>query len=154
MKKARRARHFVASAYIKTSKYTDVKTGKVIEVPLTVFRLKPDAVQNVFPNGPQYLSRQNACIREAPEEKRKRLEDESIRIAIEKSLEEKQGKKNKVTRLSEFPHALPSFNTSPFWSVINMDSKVLFLDLTVDQDASVRSSVIVRDSMCVEVYIG
>ncbi|KAL1485074.1 hypothetical protein MTO96_032188 [Rhipicephalus appendiculatus] len=35
-----------------------------------------------------------------------------------------------------------------------MDSKVLFLDLTVDRGASVRSSVIVRDSMCVEVYFG
>ncbi|KAH7982414.1 hypothetical protein HPB52_004685 [Rhipicephalus sanguineus] len=71
-------KHFLASDYVKTSKYTDQKTGKIIEVPLKVFRLKPDA----------------------------------------------------------------------------MDSKVLFLDLTVDRGASVRSSVIVQDSMCVEVYFG
>lgn len=149
-------KHFVSSDYVKTSKYTDVKTGKTIEVPLKVFRLKPDAVPSVFPNCPQYLSHQNACTREAPEEKRKRFEDESLRIAIEKSLEEKQqqDKQNKVTSFSEFLRALPSFNTSPFWSVVSMDSKVLFLDLTVDRGASVRSSVIVQDSMCVEVYFG
>ncbi|KAH7932986.1 hypothetical protein HPB49_006208 [Dermacentor silvarum] len=127
-------KHFVASDYVKTSKYTYVKTGKIIELPLKFFRLKPDAVRSVFPNCPQCVSRQNACSEEAPEEKRKRVEDELLRIAMEKCLEEKQqkDKKNKVTIISEFLHALPSFNTSSFWSLINMDSKVLFLDLTAD----------------------
>ncbi|KAH7965644.1 hypothetical protein HPB49_009226 [Dermacentor silvarum] len=129
-------KHFVASDYIKTSKYKDMETGNIIAAPLKVFRRKQDAVPSAFPNCHQYISRQNACTWQA--QKRKRVEDESIRISMEKSLEEKQqDKKNKVTSFSEFLHALPSFNHSPFWSVINMDSKVLFLDLTVDQGASV-----------------
>ncbi|KAH7964287.1 hypothetical protein HPB51_027474 [Rhipicephalus microplus] len=92
-------KHFLASDYVKTSKYTDLKTGKTIEAPLKVFRLKPDAIPSVFSNCPQYLSRQNACTREAPEEKIKCLEDKSLRIVIEKSLEEKrqQDKQHKVT---------------------------------------------------------
>ncbi|KAH8033931.1 hypothetical protein HPB51_017629 [Rhipicephalus microplus] len=61
----------LASDYVKTSKYTELKTGKTIEVPLKVVRLKPDAIPSVFPNCPQYLSRQNACTREALEEKKK-----------------------------------------------------------------------------------
>ncbi|KAH7944734.1 hypothetical protein HPB51_028550 [Rhipicephalus microplus] len=44
-------KHFVSSDYVKTSKYTDVKTGKTIEVPLKVFRLKPDAVPSDIING-------------------------------------------------------------------------------------------------------
>ncbi|KAH7967124.1 hypothetical protein HPB49_022908 [Dermacentor silvarum] len=36
-------KHFAASDYVKTPKYTDVKTGKINKVPLKAFRLKPDA---------------------------------------------------------------------------------------------------------------
>ncbi|KAH8022207.1 hypothetical protein HPB51_023057 [Rhipicephalus microplus] len=101
-------KHFLASDYVKTSKYTDMKTGKNIKVPLKVFQLKPDAIPSVFTNCPQYLSRQNACTWEAQEEKTKRLEDESLHIIVEKSLEEKrqQEKHNQVTSFSEFRNAL------------------------------------------------
>ncbi|XP_072145131.1 uncharacterized protein [Dermacentor andersoni] len=77
-------KHFEKSDFVTVASYTDLKTGKVIEVPLERARLKPTAVHSLFPGCPKYMS-QPKRTREAPAEKKARLEAASVRKAIELS---------------------------------------------------------------------
>ncbi|KAH7934096.1 hypothetical protein HPB49_021525 [Dermacentor silvarum] len=58
--------HFLESDFVDSMNYTDSMTGKVIEVPLKLRRLKPAAIPSVFPNCPVYLSRQETSARGSP----------------------------------------------------------------------------------------
>ncbi|KAH7971851.1 THAP domain-containing protein 2 [Rhipicephalus sanguineus] len=81
-------RHFRASDIRTSSSYVDSKTGNVVEAKLKIARLSPEAVPSVFPNCPAYLSAPaTATSREAPCEKRMRLEAASLREAIATSLQ-------------------------------------------------------------------
>ncbi|KAH8037544.1 hypothetical protein HPB51_013334 [Rhipicephalus microplus] len=79
-------KHFAPTDFLRTATYTDARTGKVIEVPLERVRLKETAVFSVFANCPKYMSRPTPSAREAPEEKKVRLEAASLRTAIELSV--------------------------------------------------------------------
>ncbi|KAH9382876.1 hypothetical protein HPB48_023494 [Haemaphysalis longicornis] len=74
------------SDILTSSKYVDSKTGKVVEAKLKIARLSSDAVPSVFPNCPAYLSAPAATSREAPADKRMRLEAAFLRDAIANSL--------------------------------------------------------------------
>ncbi|KAH7933526.1 hypothetical protein HPB49_013378 [Dermacentor silvarum] len=81
-------RHFRASDIRTSSSYVDSKTGKVVESKLKIARLSPDAVPCVFPNCTAYLSAPaTATSREAPDEKRMRLEAASLREAVAASFQ-------------------------------------------------------------------
>ncbi|KAL1485598.1 hypothetical protein MTO96_031834, partial [Rhipicephalus appendiculatus] len=138
-------KHFAPTDFVRTATYTDAQTGKVIEVPLERVRLKETAVPSVFANCPKYMSRPTPSAREAPEEKKVRLEAASLRAAIELSVaaQEEENRKNKVGSFEEFCRALSNFSVSDFWSVIIKESKVVFLDLALQRAPAVRSSVAV-----------
>ncbi|KAL1415416.1 hypothetical protein MTO96_029346 [Rhipicephalus appendiculatus] len=142
--------------FVRTATYTDAQTGKVIEVPLERVRLKETAVPSVFANCPKYMSRPTPSAREAPEEKKVRLEAASLRAAIELSVaaQEEENRKNKVGSFEEFCRALSNFSVSDFWSVIIKESKVVFLDLALQRAPAVRSSVAVSVDLCIDVFIG
>ncbi|KAG0416734.1 hypothetical protein HPB47_006180, partial [Ixodes persulcatus] len=63
-------KRFSPGDFATTAKYTEEKTGRVLEVPLQLRRLKPCATPSNFPNCPAYLSRNTPAAREGPEEKR------------------------------------------------------------------------------------
>ncbi|KAH8021743.1 hypothetical protein HPB51_016807 [Rhipicephalus microplus] len=92
-------KHFHTSDFVTTSTYQDEKTGRVLEVPLQMRRLKPGAIPSLFPNCPSYLSRPTTVVREGPEEKRLRLEGESLQKAIRQSAEayKEEKKKNNIS---------------------------------------------------------
>lgn len=133
-----------------------METGRVVEAPLRLVKLKQDAIPSMLLNCPVYLFRTKTSTREAPEEKKKRLGAESLNEALQLSIEEEkqQNKKNKVTSFSRFLDALPSFQTSHFWPIGDRNSKVFFLDLNDKHSSAVRSSMTVTMNLCVEVYIG
>ncbi|KAL1444681.1 hypothetical protein MTO96_045456, partial [Rhipicephalus appendiculatus] len=149
-------KHFAPTEFVRTATYTDAQTGKVIEVPLERVRLKETAVPSVFANCPKYMSRPTPSAREAPEEKKVRLEAPSLRAAIELSVaaQEEENRKNKVGSFEEFCRALSNFSVSDFWSVIIKESKVVFLDLALQRAPAVRSSVAVSVDLCIDVFIG
>ncbi|KAL1470663.1 hypothetical protein MTO96_040301 [Rhipicephalus appendiculatus] len=149
-------KHFAPTDFVRTATYTDAQTGKVIEVPLERVRLKETAVPSVFANCPKYMSRPTPSAREAPEEKKVRLEAASLRAAIELSVaaQEEENRKNKVGSFEEFCRALSNFSVSDFWSVIIKESKVVFLDLALQRAPAVRSSVAVSVDLCIDVFIG
>ncbi|KAL1484287.1 hypothetical protein MTO96_032659, partial [Rhipicephalus appendiculatus] len=148
-------KHFAPTDFVRTATYTDAQTGKVIEVPLERVRLKETAVPSVFANCPKYMSRPTPSAREAPEEKKVRLEAASLRAAIELSVAaQEENRKNKVGSFEEFCRALSNFSVSDFWSVIIKESKVVFLDLALQRAPAVRSSVAVSVDLCIDVFIG
>ncbi|XP_077518091.1 uncharacterized protein LOC144128519 [Amblyomma americanum] len=148
-------KHFQTSDFVRFATYTDENTGNVIEVPLQRVRLKPAAVPSVFPGCPKYLS-QPPSSREAPAEKKARLEAASLRKAIELSVaaQEEEDRRNKICSFGELCSALSKLKTSDFWTVVTTQAKVLFLELSLDQAPAVRSSVVVLDDLSVQVFLG
>uniref|UniRef100_A0A090XAW8 Putative secreted protein n=1 Tax=Ixodes ricinus TaxID=34613 RepID=A0A090XAW8_IXORI len=148
--------HFLPSDFVRTTTYTDAKTGKVIEVPLQHVRIKPNAIPSVFPNCPSYLSRPQTSTREAPDEKRARQEAASLQKAIQLSKEAKEDdeKRTNISSFADLLQALPSFKTSGTWTIIKKESEVFFLDLTLQHAPAVRSSVTVSADLCVRVFFG
>ncbi|KAH9371394.1 hypothetical protein HPB48_010519 [Haemaphysalis longicornis] len=104
-------RHFKPSDMVNTTSYTDTTTGKLIEVPLKLVRLRPDAIHSILPDCPAYLSPPNAnAYREAPDKKRTRREAAALQNAISKSIETHQAEeeKNKIDNLQALLQCLPS----------------------------------------------
>ncbi|KAH7932857.1 hypothetical protein HPB49_003876 [Dermacentor silvarum] len=95
-KKAVCEHHFLESDFIDSASYTDSMTGKEIEVPLKLRRLKPAAIPSVFPNCPAYLSRQETSACESPEEKRSRLDTEALQEAILSSVHSHEAEEKNV----------------------------------------------------------
>ncbi|KAG0410727.1 hypothetical protein HPB47_012148, partial [Ixodes persulcatus] len=131
-------KHFAPSDFVTKSSYTDVETGRVVEVPLRIVKLKQDAIPSLFPNCPYTCLAQKRQLGRHQKRKGKRLEAASLNQALQLSIDEEelQNKKNKVTSFS------------------NGNSKVFFLNLTDQHAPAVRSSVTVISDLCVDVYIG
>ncbi|KAH8002781.1 hypothetical protein HPB51_026414 [Rhipicephalus microplus] len=64
--------HFHPSDFITSTSYTDIVTGKVIEVPLELRRLRPGTVSSIFAGCPTYILNTKVA-REGPEGKRARM---------------------------------------------------------------------------------
>ncbi|KAH7936734.1 hypothetical protein HPB49_003479 [Dermacentor silvarum] len=78
--------HFMDEDIIRDATHTDQATGRVMTVPLSHVRLRPDAVPSKFPNHSSYLSRKTAR-REDPDSKRARIENAALQKAIAESNE-------------------------------------------------------------------
>lgn len=140
---------------VNTTSYTDTATGKVIEVPLKLVRLRPDAVPSILPDCPAYLSTPNAnTSREAPNEKRTRREAAALQDAISKSIETHQAEedKNKIDDFQALLQCLPSVKVSKFWTVFSQHDYILFLSLTVDGAPEIRKSVKVTEDLSLKLY--
>lgn len=66
----------------------------------------------------------------------------------------RRGRQNLVGSFADLLKALPSFQCSDFWTVLNKGSKVFFLDLSLQSAPAVRTSVIVSTDLRVEVFFG
>ncbi|KAH9364495.1 hypothetical protein HPB48_018685 [Haemaphysalis longicornis] len=77
---------------------------------------------------------------------------EAIRISEQTQAEEEA--KNRISDFSNLLNALTSPQNSDFWTIINRDGKVFFLDLELHSAPAVRSSVIVPSDLQVEVFFG
>ncbi|KAH9378468.1 hypothetical protein HPB48_016552 [Haemaphysalis longicornis] len=122
--------HFHESDFVDSASYTDSMTGKVIEVPLKLRRLKPSAIPSVFPNCPAYLSRQETSARESPEEKRaflmqKHSRSYNVRRSLTKHGEEK---KNAIATFEDLLKAVGGLSLTDFWSMVVTQTRVLFLN--------------------------
>ncbi|XP_049522585.1 uncharacterized protein LOC119449052 [Dermacentor silvarum] len=149
-------KHFLTSDFVTTSTYRDEKTGRVLEVPLQLRRLKSGAIPSLFPNCPSYLSRPTTVVREGPEETRLRLEGESLQEAIRQSVEahEEEKKKNNISTFEDLLTALTSFQTNTFWTKLVTHDKVLFLNFDSQEAPTVRFSVTVSADLIVKVFVG
>ncbi|KAH8025593.1 hypothetical protein HPB51_010051 [Rhipicephalus microplus] len=148
--------HFHTSDFVTTSTYQDEKTGRVLEVPPQLRRLKPGAIPSLFPNCPSYLSRPTTVVREGPEEKRLCLEGESLQMAIRQSAEahKEEKKKNNISTFEDLLSALTSFQTNTFWTKLVTHDKVLFLNFDSQEAPTVRFFVTVSADLIVKVFVG
>lgn len=105
---------------------------------------------------PKYSSQPQAPVREAPEQKRMRLEATPLQEAIllSKQTQAQRETKNKMSGFPDSLNALPSLQNSDFWTIINKEGKVFFSDLELYSAPAVRSSVTVSSNLCEEVFFG
>ncbi|KAH8028007.1 hypothetical protein HPB51_012593 [Rhipicephalus microplus] len=124
--------HFLESDFVDSTSYTDSMTGKVIEVPIKLRRLKPSAIPSVLPNCPTYLSRQETSARESPEEKRARVDAEALQEAIRLSEQshEAEEKKNVIATFEDLLTAVGDLSLTDFWTKVVTQKQVLFLNFS------------------------
>lgn len=110
--------HFMDEDIIRDATHTDQATGRVMTVPLSHVRLRPDAVPSKFPNYSSYLSRKTAR-REDPDSKRACIENAALQKPIAESNEAfiRAREEDKVNSLSELANHLRSQGME-FWDVI------------------------------------
>ncbi|KAM7300812.1 uncharacterized protein ISCGN_016397 [Ixodes scapularis] len=149
-------KHFSPGDFATTTTYTDEKTGRVLEVPLQLRRLKPCATPSIFPNCPAYLSRNTPAAREGPEEKRARLEAEALQQALARSTEayEDEQRNNSVSSFDELVAALKEFQVADFWTKLVTDKQVLFLNFAPRDAPVVRYSVTVSADLSLKAFFG
>ncbi|KAH7970412.1 hypothetical protein HPB49_006715 [Dermacentor silvarum] len=131
-------------------------TGKGIEAPLKLRRLKPFAIPSVFPNCPAYLSRQKTSARESPDEKRSRLRTEAIQEAIQLSVRshEAEDKKNVITSFNNLLTAEGGLSITDFWTKVVTQRQILFLSFSDQDSPVVRCTVTVSSDLSSAVYVG
>ncbi|KAH7964060.1 hypothetical protein HPB51_027702 [Rhipicephalus microplus] len=113
-------KHFHLSDFVTSTSYTDVVTGKVIEVPLKLRCLRPGTVPSILPGCPTYFSQQKSAVSEGPEEKPARMEANSLQDALQESLIAHQGKE-KSNAISSFEDLMCHTNkilVGDFWSKV------------------------------------
>ncbi|KAH9375679.1 hypothetical protein HPB48_016633 [Haemaphysalis longicornis] len=115
--------------------------------------MKQTAVPSLLPKCPAYLSQPQAPVREAPEQKGMRLEAASLQEAIllSKQTKAEEEAKNK-SDCSVLLDDLPNLQNSDFWTIINKDGRVFFLDFELPPAPAVCSSVIVSSGLRVQVF--
>ncbi|GBN91237.1 hypothetical protein AVEN_21324-1 [Araneus ventricosus] len=83
-------KHFKDGAVLRNSTFYNEKTGETISAPMKRPKLKENVVPSIFPGCPSYMSSSSA-IGENPSNKRQRLEQEQIDLAVEESLNNYKG---------------------------------------------------------------
>ncbi|KAL1443924.1 hypothetical protein MTO96_045749 [Rhipicephalus appendiculatus] len=131
------------------------RQAKIFEAKLKIARLSPDAVPSVFPNCPAYLSAPaTATSREAPDEKRMRLEAASLREAIAASVHshEVEESRNKIDDFQALLERVSEIQFSSFWSVISRPTCVVFLSLDSVDTPRIGLSIAVSQDLTVKVH--
>ncbi|CAN7946592.1 unnamed protein product, partial [Ixodes hexagonus] len=149
------ALHFDASCFEHNSSYTDPRTGKFLEIPLKVPRLRHGSVPSLFPVCPSYLSKQSACFsREPPDAKKMRQEASQLARAIEESASSYRNEQMKRSFLSlpELRERLKNTCVPDEWTVIHRPECAMFLNIANAESAPVlQSSVTVSTDLKIAV---
>lgn len=126
----------------------------MIEAPMGLTRLTPDAVPSIMPNCPAYLTDAKP-LRQNPDAKRTRQEAESLQEALARSLETQQGEeeKYKITNFKELMTKLCNVKVEAFWTAVQTETCVMFIHVEATSTApEIRHSVTVSDDLSVRVY--
>ncbi|XP_037561291.2 uncharacterized protein LOC119440456 [Dermacentor silvarum] len=138
---------------IRDATHTDQATGRVMTVPLSHVRLRPDAVPSKFPNHSSYLSRKTAR-REDPDSKRSRIENAALQKAIAESNEAfiRAREEDKVNSVSELANHLRSQGMK-FWDVIERNERLLLIHIVDDEAPWLKYSVCVKGDLSVTLHV-
>ena len=147
--------HFHPSDIETETSAFDPKTGKIITAKLDRTRIKKGAIPKLFPGCPEYLS-SDQSERDAPEEKRNRLENAHLQRAIQESLKSKEVEDEKYlcSNFTEFLNCLKFITIPPFWTTVNQETSVLFLHRDVEEVPRLKCSVLVNENLDVKAFIG
>ncbi|KAH7945961.1 hypothetical protein HPB49_018027 [Dermacentor silvarum] len=145
--------HFMDEDIIRDATHTDQATGRVMTVPLSHVRLRPDAVPSKFPNHSSYLSRKTAR-REDPDSKRARIENAALPKAIAESNEAfiRAREEDKVNSVSELANHLRSQGMK-FWDVIERNERLLLIHIVDDEAPWLKYSVCVKGDLSVTLHV-
>lgn len=147
-------KHFHPSDFVTSTSYTDSATGRVVEVPLKLRRLKPGITPSIFPGCPTYLSQDKSADREAPEEKRARLDAKALQEVVQHSLitQREEEKNNSISCLEDLLYHTDKFLVGEFWSKVVLKDKVHFLNLAPQDAPVVHCAGVVNADLSLKVY--
>ncbi|KAH6920993.1 hypothetical protein HPB50_028016 [Hyalomma asiaticum] len=145
--------HLMDADIIRDATHTDQATGRVMTVPLSHVRLRPDAVPSKFPNYSSYLSRKTAR-RGDPDSKRARIENAALQKAIAESNEAfiRAREEDKVDSLSELANHLRSQGMK-FWDVIERNERLLLIHIVDDEAPWLKYSVCMKGDLSVTLHV-
>lgn len=145
--------HFKSDYVLKETSCFDSKSGRQLTAPLAHPRLRDDAVPEIFPNCPAYLS-VPSYSRESPETKRMRLENKKLQDAISEgvAIEEKEHKESSFQSLLELTLLLKNQTPSPFWTVIEKENQKIFASINVECGPVITTSIIIDNELLVSAY--
>ncbi|KAH7953539.1 hypothetical protein HPB49_009731 [Dermacentor silvarum] len=145
--------HFMDEDIIRDATHTDQATVRVMKVPLSHVRLRPDAVPSKFPNHSSYLSRKTAR-REDPDSKRARIENAALQKAIAESNDAfiRAREEDKVNSVSELANHLRSQGMK-FWDVIERNERLLLIHIVDDEAPWLKYSVCVKGDLSVTLHV-
>lgn len=148
------ALHF-APDFIRTSTIFNCENGQEVSVPLQNPLLVKDAFPTIFPNCPKYLSKEIEKVRESPETKRKKRENETLFEAVEESLKslDEYVDKNCFRNLEELKAKISSFKYLAFWDLLIKENNVSFINIQFTPHPVIVSSVVLEKDLRLSVYV-
>lgn len=146
--------HFPAGSIIWTISEQDPKTGNIITVNLKKPRLKENVVPTIFPNCPDYFSK-NIPVRKSRDEKCKELDELHLFQALEQSKKEFNIHKEATCfeNFDGFLQLFKNFNVKSGWfSVINSDNLTLF-KFEYTPGPVITWAIVIYDNLKLETYL-
>ncbi|XP_047110974.1 uncharacterized protein LOC124787987 [Schistocerca piceifrons] len=147
--------HFTEDLILKHSEYFDSSTGKKYSVPLPKPRLKTGAIPSILPNCPKYLS-SASCSRESGDERRKRLENRDLEIAIAASVatHAQYEQERHFVDFNGFVKCLEGIKLPNDWHLIKSESSITFVLIDVKGIPTLLCSVVVTTDLSMYLYEG
>lgn len=134
--------HFEKRYFVTTSRYEDKKTGRVIEAPLSNIRLTSDAVPTIFPERPVAADTH----------------------VVRATASGASGAVHKLYVLCPAPQVSTFIQVDPFtsvrntkpssfWTVVSVDTHVMFLNVTYEGCPTIKYSVVVERDLTVRFFV-
>lgn len=144
--------HFVPEDIERETSYFNERTGTNLTINLKIPRLRKGAVPSQLPNCPSYLSR-TPLLRESPEERKCRKEQDAIKTAIAESVEGEVQHKKKINfeTLSELSEKLGFLDK--YWKVIKLDNSLLICNIICRPSPKIKVSLIIDDCLAVNTFV-
>ncbi|XP_064095205.1 uncharacterized protein LOC135207408 [Macrobrachium nipponense] len=130
--------HFHPDDIVRETSIVDEKTGRKITAKLKHPYVKENAVPTVFPNYPQYL-KLNEHRRESPESKRQRIEETSVKVAIESSISDAKAYETQIgfRDLQELSRKL---KLDKYWDIIHKEPYLLISHISLSPSPNMMMS--------------
>nr|CAH7769842.1 unnamed protein product [Callosobruchus chinensis] len=145
--------HFEKNNILWESSFYDERTGVTVTAPLKNPRLKPEAVPNIFPNCPSYLTK-TIWSRKSRQEKLQDLDNENLQIALKSSVDDYSAYKRSVCfeNYTEFVNIFNTWECPEQWFKVVKSNVVLF-KVEYDPTPIVSYSVIISEHLEIKCYL-
>lgn len=107
-----------------------------------------------FPNLPGYLSSNSKTPREGPDDRRKRHEEDYLKLALQKSAAEQKNydSKRMFSSLDDL-HAKIEYIDTSVWTVFRKTDQIIFAKIITDTAPVIECSLVIDDKLSTSAYI-
>ena len=140
--------HFSIKSIIWISSEQDPKTGKIISINLKKPRLHVNAVPTIFPNCPDYCSK-NLLLRKSRDEKHKELEELHLLQALNDSKKEFDRHKEATyfETYEQFLKVFQNFTIKEGWFLAKGPNKITLFKLEFTSGPIITWAIVLSDNL-------